>query len=418
MKLSATLLIATLAFLLSGTVSAQPSWPTSITWVGYTFSNNTAVQDPQDVKTNKSEFDLVFETAAPYTVQVAASSTHVFFRLQVREMTTWTVGTYLLFISDNSGAVLGKVYLTLSGNAGEIHVVNASGSVDQMTGSGSHTSNIGGWARFSSVGGSSTHEYVDFQLPRTVFESVLGVTGQIQIKFYAGTSTGAGNVNNINTDWMTSSTSSVPTAADFGSLSPATVSGIVLGVLPVELTSFSAYLKANLVELRWNTATEKNNFGFEIERGTADGDWMSIGFVAGFGNSNSPKNYHFEDAVDGLSGTVSYRLKQIDRDGTIDYSSIVMVSVDAASGMSITDAYPNPFNPTTTVNFTLTESANVRLSLYDMTGREVKTVLENTLLDAGSHAQTINAEGLASGRYFLLLQTPSARSMYPLLLSK
>ncbi|MFA6233211.1 MAG: T9SS type A sorting domain-containing protein, partial [Bacteroidota bacterium] len=210
----------------------------------------------------------------------------------------------------------------------------------------------------------------------------------------------------------------VPSASDFASLSGATLNGLVGGALPVELTSFSAYLKSGIVELRWNTATEKNNYGFEVERSVDGKNWSMISFVEGYGNSNSPKSYQLDNAVDGLSGTVSYRLKQIDRDGTTEYSSTVMVKIAEVSTVSITDAYPNPFNPTTTINFTLTETANVRLALYDVTGREVKTVLNNASLSAGVHAQTITADGLASGRYLVVLQTPAARSVYSVMLNK
>ncbi|MFZ1731823.1 MAG: T9SS type A sorting domain-containing protein [Bacteroidota bacterium] len=217
---------------------------------------------------------------------------------------------------------------------------------------------------------------------------------------------------------MTPTASGVPTAADFAGLSSATLGGLIGGVLPVELTSFSAHLKSNVVELRWNTATEKNNYGFEIERSIDGKNWSMVASVEGFGNSNSPKSYSHNDAVDGLNGTVSYRLKQVDRDGTTDYSSTVMVKIADAAIVSITDAYPNPFNPTTIVNFTLIETANVRLALYDITGREVKTIIDNAPLSAGTHSQTINADGLPSGRYMVVLQTPAARSVYSVLLSK
>ncbi len=421
MKLSATLfLLALMTLVQVNILSAQTAWPSEYEWIGYTFSNSEAIQDPQDIPNNQIEFDLVYESSpyvAPYTVQIAANTTSVFFRLQVRNLTTWTVGTYILFIADENGTILGMTYLTLSGVAGQIHVVDATGSTDIMTGNGSHTSNIGGWARFSSIT-NSTHEYVDFQIPRSTFESVLGINGQSSIKIYAGTNTGAGNINNINTDWMTPITSGVPASADFSTLSSNTLDGFSGNPLPVELTSFSAYLKSNIIELRWNTATEKNNFGFEIERSLDGKNWSKIAFVEGYGNSNSPKNYASNDAVDGMNGTISYRLKQIDRDGTTEYSSIVMVTIADANAVSITDAYPNPFNPTTTINFTLTESANVRLSLFDVTGREVSTVLDNASLSAGVHAQTINADGLPSGRYMVVLQTPAARSVYSVLLSK
>lgn len=420
MKRIATLSALLLMILAIG-ASAQPTWPQNLNWLGYTYTNATAIQDPQDVNNNQSAFDLVYDAAynAPYTVQLAATSTAVYFRLQVRSITDWTVGTYILFIADQNGTVLGKTYLTLTGNAGSIHVVDVANALAQQTASGSHNSNIGGWARIVPIS-NSTHSYVDFQVPRGVFESVLQIVGPVSLKFYAGTSTGAGNINNVNTDWMTPSTSGVPTAADFSALGYGTLEGISNGIspLPVELTSFTAYLKSGTVSLSWNTATEINNFGFEIERRSGSGEWMTIGFVAGHGNSSSPRSYSFSDDVASLRGAVSYRLKQIDRDGTTEYSSTVMVNQNAAGTVDVISAYPNPFNPTTTVNFTLAAASTVQLGLHDITGREVKSILNGAVLGEGAHSQTVNADGLPSGRYFLVLQTAAGSSIYPVLLSK
>ena len=414
-------LSALLLMVLALGASAQPTWPQNLTWVGYTYTNATAIQDPQDVNNNQSAFDLVYDATfnAPYTVQLAATSSVVYFRLQVRSIDDWTVGTYLLFVADQNGTLLGKTYLTLTGNAGSIHVVDVANAMAQQTGSGSHNSDIGGWARIEPIG-NSTHSYVDFQVPRGIFESVLQIVGPISLKFYAGTSTGGGNINNVNTDWMTSSTNGVPTAADFSALGYGTLEGISNGVspLPVELTSFNAYLKSSTVSLSWNTATELNNFGFEIERRSGNGEWMTVGFVAGHGNSNSPKSYSFSDDVTSLRDAVSYRLKQIDRDGTTDYSATVMVSINAATSVDVISAYPNPFNPTTTVNFTLAAASTVQLGLHDITGREVKSILSGAALGEGAHSQTVNADGLPSGRYFLVLQTAAGRSIHAVLLSK
>lgn len=398
--------------------SAQ-DWTTAVNWVGYTYASGAAIQDPQDQSNNKSAFDLSFDPdLAPFSVQLAATAAHVYFRLQVSNIDDWAPGTYIVFVSDATGALLGKTYMTLTGNAGEIHVVNAANTIDQMTGSGSHASNIGGWARVASIAG-TTHDYVDFQVPRDIFENTLGAVGPMNLKFYAGSSSGAGNINNINIDWMTPSTNSVPTAADFAGLGYSTLEGISNGAspLPVELTSFSAYRKADHVNLRWNTATETNNFGFEIERRNDDGAWTNIGFVAGHGNSNSPKRYDFEDAVAGMRGRISYRLKQIDRDGSVEYSSTVMVRMDDES-VELISAYPNPFNPTTTVNFSLATGSPVHLGLFDVTGREVLNVLDGAMLGAGTHSQTINADGLASGRYLLILQTASGSTVHPVVLTK
>lgn len=414
-------LSALLLMVLALGATAQPTWPTNLNWVGYTYTNATAIQDPQDVNNNQSAFDLVYDATfnAPYTVQLAATSSAVYFRLQVRSINDWTVGTYLLFVADQNGTLLGKTYLTLTGNAGSIHVVDVANALAQQTGSGSHNSDIGGWARIEPIA-NSTHSYVDFQVPRGIFESVLQIVGPISLKFYAGTSTGGGNINNVNTDWMTSSTNGVPTAADFSALGYGTLEGISNGVspLPVELTSFNAYLKSSTVSLSWNTATELNNFGFEIERRSGNGDWEMVGFVAGHGTSSSPRSYSFSDDVTSLRGAVSYRLKQIDRDGTTDYSATVMVSINSASTVEVMSAYPNPFNPTTTVNFTLATASTVQLGLHDITGREVKSILDGAALGEGAHSQTVNADGLPSGRYFLVLQTSTGRSIHAVLLSK
>ena len=411
--------ILSLVFAFQVSSATAQDWTTSVNWVGYTYASGAAIQDPQDQSNNKSAFDLAFDPdLAPFSVQLAATPAHVYFRLQVSNIDSWAPGTYIIFISDATGSLLGKTYMTLTGNAGEIHVVNAANTIDQTTGSGSHASNIGGWARVETIAG-TTHDYVDFQVPRDIFENTLGAVGPMNLKFYAGSSSGAGNVNNINIDWMTATTNSVPTAADFAGLGYSTLEGISNGAspLPVELTSFSAYRKADRVNLRWNTATETNNFGFEVERRNDDGAWTNIGFVAGHGNSNSPKRYDFDDVVAGMRGSISYRLKQIDRDGSTEYSSTVMVQMEDEH-VELISAYPNPFNPTTTVNFSLATVSPVHLGLFDITGREVLNVIDGAMLDAGTHAQTINADGLASGRYLLILQTASGSTVHPVVLTK
>ena len=94
---------------------AQSAWPSDFSYVGYTLSNQSAIQDPSDVNVNHPEFDMVFETGvAPYSVLIASTTSTVFFRLQVLDITQWRVGTYLLFISNSNGVTLGKTYLTLT----------------------------------------------------------------------------------------------------------------------------------------------------------------------------------------------------------------------------------------------------------------------------------------------------------------
>ena len=99
-------------------------------------------------------------------------------------------------------------------------------------------------------------------------------------------------------------------------------------VVPVELVSFTAYVKNNTVQLNWRTATEVNNYGFKMERRINEGEWNSITFIEGHGNSTSPKEYSYSDKDLFVAGSrFQYRLKQIDSDGSFEYSDIVEVEV-------------------------------------------------------------------------------------------
>ena len=175
--------------------------------------------------------------------------------------------------------------------------------------------------------------------------------------------------------------------------------------LPVQLTSFSASVLEIGVKLSWRTETEVDNYGFEIERknpplnplpgGELKG-WVKIGFVEGHGNSNSPKDYSYVDN-NITGGNYSYRLKQIDTDGSFEYSKIIEVQFGLPQKYELSQNYPNPFNPVTTIQFSIPQSGNVKLSVYNLLGEQV-AVLVNEFKDAGVH--TINfsaAYGSASG---------------------
>ena len=172
--------------------------------------------------------------------------------------------------------------------------------------------------------------------------------------------------------------------------------------LPVELTSFSAFVVGSNVKLIWNTATEVNNYGFDILRRAQDDEWELLGFFEGNGNSNSPKEYEFiDDNV--LSGKYAYRLKQIDNDGTLEYSKIIEIDVDAPLEFELSQNYPNPFNPVTTIKFSLPITSNVKLSLFNILGEEVQ-ILVNETIEAGVHIINFNASQLSSGVYLYRIQ--------------
>ena len=172
------------------------------------------------------------------------------------------------------------------------------------------------------------------------------------------------------------------------------------GVLPVELTSFTAKPTNNTVQLSWRTATEVNNFGFEIERASTSlgMTWDKKGFIQGHGNSNSPKSYTFTDVPNG--GTeFKYRLKQIDFDGKYEYSPEVTVNLEVPAIFSVKQNFPNPFNPTTKIEFAVPIDNNVEIKVFNVLGMEVVTLL-NEHRQVGTHSIEFNASNLASGIYF------------------
>ena len=175
-----------------------------------------------------------------------------------------------------------------------------------------------------------------------------------------------------------------------------------ISVVPVELTSFTAIAKENNVQLTWTTATELNNSGFSIERKSSGSDYLEVGFVPGFGTTSEPKSYSFNDQ-DLLSGNYTYRLKQVDFDGTFEYSSEVEVEVITPTEFNLAQNYPNPFNPSTKITFSLPVDSKVSLKVFDMIGQEVASLV-NQDLTAGVHNYVFNATGFNSGVYFYKLQ--------------
>ena len=176
--------------------------------------------------------------------------------------------------------------------------------------------------------------------------------------------------------------------------------------LPVELVFFTGKLIGSVVELRWRTETEVNNYGFNIEKSADNTDWLTIGFVEGHGNSNSPQHYNFDDTDVVQSRNYYYRLKQIDNDGTFEYSNVITVNVGVPDKFFLSQNYPNPFNPETRIDYTLPEQQNVSLRVYNMLGEMVQELL-NEVKPPGSYSVTFNASNLPSGIYIYRIQTES-----------
>jgi photosystem II stability/assembly factor-like uncharacterized protein len=177
-------------------------------------------------------------------------------------------------------------------------------------------------------------------------------------------------------------------------------------VVPVELTSFTAENVNDRIILSWATSSEINNSGFEIEKSQISNlksqIWEKIGFVTGNGTTSEQKSYSFTD--ENLSaGKYQYRLKQIDLDGSFEYSQIVEVDVAAPLVFYLEQNYPNPFNPSTTIKYSIPTSEFVTLKVYDMLGSEVATLV-NEEKPVGSYEFNFSAEELSTGIYFYKLQ--------------
>ena len=198
----------------------------------------------------------------------------------------------------------------------------------------------------------------------------------------------------------------------------------ISGPIPVELISFTADVNDNAVTLLWQTATETNNSGFEVERSQmskvkSQTEWQRIGFVEGKGTTTEIQSYSFTDKPE--PGMYKYRLKQIDFNGTFAYSSEVEAEVRAPNVFSLEQNYPNPFNPTTKIKYTIPETGNpllggargglVTLKVFDILGNEVATLVNEEQAPGQyeiefSVAQVSRPE-ITSGIYFYQLKAGS-----------
>jgi len=186
--------------------------------------------------------------------------------------------------------------------------------------------------------------------------------------------------------------------------------------VPVELTSFNASASKHGIELKWSTATETNNKGFDVQKRTNDRNFQSIGFVDGSGTTTIKHDYTFFDGST-ISGKVYYRLCQIDLDGAFKYSEVLESEEKFPSQFSLMQNYPNPFNPSTVITWQLAVGAHVTLKVYDVLGNEVATLV-NEVKTPGSYEVEFQSTagnrqlaggvsvkgGYASGIYFYQLK--------------
>ncbi|HMN47971.1 MAG TPA: DUF4397 domain-containing protein [Ignavibacteriaceae bacterium] len=201
----------------------------------------------------------------------------------------------------------------------------------------------------------------------------------------------------------------------FAALSNGSVVELLPGVVPVELTSFSANVNGTEVNLLWSTATETNNSGFEVQRKSGN-EFVTIGFVRGKGTTTEIQRYTFTDSKLPV-GTYSYRLKQVDFNGTYNYSKIINVDLTAPTVFTLEQNYPNPFNPSTLISYNIPQNSFVTLKVYDVIGNEVATLV-NQNQPAGKYDIRFDASNLSNGVYLYSIKTDNFASTKKMILMK
>lgn len=196
--------------------------------------------------------------------------------------------------------------------------------------------------------------------------------------------------------------------------------------LPIQLAAFSGTFINNTVRLNWRTISEINNYGFYIQKRTGStSQWLEIpnSFVPGHGTTNEPQNYSFVDQAPG-TGSLQYRLKQVDLDGSIHYTEPIMVNTltsvneQAPLEFILKQNYPNPFNPSTEIKFSVAATDKATLEVYNMLGQKVATLFDG-IAEAGQYYKVrFEGSSLASGMYLYKLQSGRQIEIRKLMLVK
>ena len=244
--------------------------------------------------------------------------------------------------------------------------------------------------------------------PGTEWGSGLTSTADNTLRRKAGTTAGDANPNDTFDPSIQWDGYAQDTFSGLGSPAP----------VPVELSSFTLTVRNNIINLQWETKTEINNYGFDIERSstTTVQGWEKIGFVNGHGNSNSPKYYSYKDKS-ATGGKFIYRLKQIDTDGKYEFSKEVEVDLGLPKNYALEQNYPNPFNPATRITYTLPVESNVQLAIFNVEGELVKSIV-NEKQSAGVYTINFDASELASGTYIYKLLANNFIQLKKMLLIK
>lgn len=189
----------------------------------------------------------------------------------------------------------------------------------------------------------------------------------------------------------------------------------VVDPVPVELTYFNAKYVEDFVLLEWETASEANNLGFNIERKKDNAGWSKIAFVQGKGTSSSSQKYSYKDTDKLESGVYYYRLKQIDLNGALRYYEKNKIDIKNENSFELLQNYPNPFNPTTSIKYVVPRKSIVQIKIYNVLGNEVATII-NEEKQEGFYETTFDGSQLSSGIYYLQMKADNFQSIKKMIL--
>jgi hypothetical protein len=189
--------------------------------------------------------------------------------------------------------------------------------------------------------------------------------------------------------------------------------------IPVELTSFTASITGKQVTLKWVTASETNNQGFEIQRKTVNDDWSTIAFKEGNGTTSEQTDYSYTDNISNLPAyKISYRLKQIDFNGSYSFSNTVEIAAGIPNQFILEQNYPNPFNPSTTIKFAFDKNTKAQLKVFDVLGNVVANPFNETVEAGKIYEINFDASNLSSGVYYYQLSGDNKTEIKKMMLLK
>jgi len=349
------------------------------------------------------------DDSASYTRQDTGTTTSVYASFMLNVTAAQTNGDYFFALSTSGNAFDARVYAKTSGQG---YVLGLTKSNEATVTYGSTVYNFGQTYlvvdKYTFISGTANDETRLY-----VFDTALPILEPGSATIGPVTSASADAVNLSRVLLRQGSAGNAPTVVIDGLNIDLTWNN---SVLPVELASFTSTISNRDVTLNWSTASELNNSGFEIER-SSNNEWTKVGNVNGNGTSSTVNNYSYTDRSL-TTGSYSYRLKQVDFNGNFEYFNLNNeVNIGTPSAYALSQNYPNPFNPSTTINFDIPTDGNVSLKLYDMSGKEVATLL-NEVRSAGYYSVNFNASQLTSGVYFYTIAADNFSATKKMLLVK